>query len=532
VRREAIAGVAACALTALIVAFHVQRAQDAGGFWRDEIGTIGPATAPSLQALWSALKYSTPPVLPYVAARAWVKYAGFGSSDTSLRSLGLVGGLALLAGLWLTLRGFGCRVPLLVLMLFAANGSVIRWGDSFRGYGLACLAIILTSLAIWRLIETPTMSSTLLALCASLLSVHLAFQNTALVATLCIGAVVASIKRPKSALAVLIVSLAALLSVAPYAATAFEYQALNVLPSEAFAVKTVLARLVFTSSANSLLILGAWLTFLTSALVVGLGAVVSGSGLPPPASRQAVYHSVVLVLAVPAFIVFCRVAQVQVNPWHCLMVLAVLAVTAESLIALVMAEKVSTIGRVAAVCVVALAAVPTTGRELAVRQTNLDVIARHVGVAGGPNDFIVINPWFFSLPFNWYYRGQTPWSTVPPLPPDLVHRYDLLVERTAEPDPNAAVYTSIEETLRAGNHVWMVGVVAVPRDGKIVPEPRSTRVQPQMRYSGDYVNAWTLQLGAWLSSHGVTVVPVDVGLRRTVSAYEDATLYKLSGWHQ
>ncbi len=419
-------------------------------------------------------------------------------------------------------------------MLFAANGTVIRWGDSLRHYGLACLAIMLTYLALWRLIEAPRISSTLLALCASIVSVHAAFQNTALLAALCVGAVVAALahKRPKSALAVLAVSLAALLSVTPYAAMAFEYQRLNVLPSEAFGTKAVLARLVLTASSNSLFILCAWLTFLVGALVAGLGAVVSGPGLPAPAVRQSIYHSAVLALAVPAFIAFCRAAHVQVNPWHCLMVLAVLAVAAESLITLGVNEKVSTIGRVAAICFVALAAVPTSARELTVRQTNLDVMARHLGVAAGPSDFIVVNPWFYGLPFNWYYRGQTTWTTLPPLPPALVHRYDLLIQRTAEPDPNAAVYTSIEETLRAGNHVWMVGVVALPRDGEVVSAPTAMRVQLQTRYTGDYVNAWTLQLGAWLTAHGVTVAPVDLGLRRTVSVYEDATLYRLSGWRQ
>jgi hypothetical protein len=302
---------------------------------------------------------------------------------------GLVGGLALLAALWFTLRGFGCRFPLLALMLFAANGAVIRWGDSFRGYSLACLAITLTYLAFWRLIEAPTMLSTLLALCAAIVSVHLRFQNAALVATLCIAAVVASLagRRPKSALAVLAVSLAALLTVTPYAAMAFEYQTLNALPSEAFSARTVLARLVVTCSSGSLLILSAWLTFLIGALVAGLGAIVSASGLPAPAFRQAMYHSVVLAAAVPAFVAFCGAAHLQVNPWHCLMVLAVLAVAAESLIALVISETVSTIGRVAAVCVVAFAAVPTTARDVTERQTNLDVIARHVGEAAGPERF-------------------------------------------------------------------------------------------------------------------------------------------------
>jgi hypothetical protein len=144
----------------------------------------------------------------------------------------------------------------------------------------------------------------------------------------------------------------------------------------------------------------------------------------------------------------------------------------------------------------------------------------------------VINPWFFALPFNWYYRGQTTWNTIPPLPPALVHRYDLLIQQTGEPDPNAAVYTSMEATLRAGHHVWMVGVVALPGNGTVDPAPRATGVAPQTRYTGDYVSAWTLALGAWLSSHGVTVAPVDLGLRLPVSVYENATLYKLSGWQR
>src|SRR4029450_11412821 len=102
-------------------------------------------------------------------------------------------------------------------MLFAANGSVIRWGDSFRGYGLPCLAIILTSLAIWRLIETPKMRSRLLGFCASVLGVTAGFQTTEGGAPLVVRRVVASFAagKPKSALVVLLVGLVTMLSVTP-----------------------------------------------------------------------------------------------------------------------------------------------------------------------------------------------------------------------------------------------------------------------------------------------------------------------------
>jgi hypothetical protein len=72
----------------------------------------------------------------------------------------------------------------------------------------------------------------------------------------------------------------------------------------------------------------------------------------------------------------------------------------------------------------------------------------------------------------------------------------------------------------------------VPRDGEVaVPPLPAAPIQSQTANTGDYVYGWTLQLGAWLASHGVTVAPVDLGLRRTVSVYEDAALYQLSGWH-
>src|SRR5262249_48626236 len=120
----ALEDVVSMGLTGLILVLHVYRAVCAGGFWRDEIGTLTPATQPTLSALWAKLDYSTPPALPYVAVRLWTTYLGFGTSDASLRVFGLLGGLTLLAAIWWASRLAGMRRPMLLLAFFAANGAV------------------------------------------------------------------------------------------------------------------------------------------------------------------------------------------------------------------------------------------------------------------------------------------------------------------------------------------------------------------------------------------------------------------------
>jgi hypothetical protein len=178
-----------------------------------------------------------------------------------------------------------------------------------------------------------------------------------------------------------------------------------------------------------------------------------------------------------------------------------------------------------------LAALPSAFKSIAIKQTNIDVIARFLAQHTDQRDFIVVNPWFYGLTFQHYYRGAASWKTMPALEPIKVHRYDLLMERMAADNPNDQLFESIRSTLRDGGHVWIVGGLAAPPDGTEAPELPPAPGGPHGWYSGDYLAAWTLQLGAFLRSHDVDVSQIDLPLERPASGYESADLYSLEGWN-
>ena len=72
------------------------------------------------------------------------------------------------------------------------------------------------------------------------------------------------------------------------------------------------------------------------------------------------------------------------------------------------------------------------------RQTNIDLIAAQLREQAGPNDLILVYPWYCGITFNRYYHGAAPWTTLPALSDPRIHRYDLLKEKLAARRPDQA----------------------------------------------------------------------------------------------
>src|SRR5262249_1725948 len=107
--------------------------------------------------------------------------------DLSLRIFGAVIGMGGLVALWSTKRLVNRQAPLLSLALYGLNATVIVWGDSVRGYGLAALLILLLYGLIWKLASGPTPMRIALAACVSILSVQCSYQNAFLVFAICVS---------------------------------------------------------------------------------------------------------------------------------------------------------------------------------------------------------------------------------------------------------------------------------------------------------------------------------------------------------
>ena len=90
--------------------------------------------------------------------RAW-SATGFGNTDPGLRVLGLFVGLFLLLAFWFASWTMRNGAPLLAVTLAGLNVTMVRAGDSLRGYGLGSALAVLTLAVIWRLTCRPSLAA-------------------------------------------------------------------------------------------------------------------------------------------------------------------------------------------------------------------------------------------------------------------------------------------------------------------------------------------------------------------------------------
>jgi hypothetical protein len=182
-------------------------------------------------------------------------------------------------------------------------------------------------------------------------------------------------------------------------------------------------------------------------------------------------------------------------------------------------------------CVVAVAGTWwSSWPTLTARQSNIDLVANRVTSKAREGDLILVNPWFFGVPFSRYYHGLAPWVTVPLLSDSRIHRYDLVQERMREQDPLRELKPTIEKTLRNGGHVYLVGGVQLLGEGEraLVLPPA-----PLSQYSWSYlpyVIAWSQQLGEFLQEHVQSSAEVPQ-LGGRINSEENVPLWQVRGWH-
>src|SRR5207247_3602352 len=176
------------ALVTLFAAYlHVLFLLNAGGLWRDEAELVHLSLLPSFSEVWQNLPHDSCPILMHLVVRAWSAAASLGNTDPGLRVLGLYVGLFLLLTFWLaswTMRG---GAPLLAVTLAGLNLTMVRAGDSLRGYGLGSALAVLMLAVIWRLACRPSLTVFSCAVAVAVLSVQALYQNAFFVFAACCG---------------------------------------------------------------------------------------------------------------------------------------------------------------------------------------------------------------------------------------------------------------------------------------------------------------------------------------------------------
>src|SRR5438067_4612932 len=210
--------IAAALVTLFATYLHALFFLNAGGLWRDEAAFVQLSLLPSVSEVWQKLPCDHCPILMPLAVRAWSAAASFGNTDAGLRVLGLYVGLFLLLAFWLaswTMRG---GAPLLAITLAGLNVTIIRAGDSLRGYGLGSALAVLMLALIWRLSCRPSVAAFSCAVAAAVLSVQALYQNAFFVfAACCGGFVLCTVERRwRDTLPIFAVGAAAAVSLLPY----------------------------------------------------------------------------------------------------------------------------------------------------------------------------------------------------------------------------------------------------------------------------------------------------------------------------
>jgi len=236
-----------------------------------------------------------------------------------------------------------------------------------------------------------------------------------------------------------------------------------------------------------------------------------------------------LAAGILGFAAFHWFAGFAAKPWYFLPIMALAALCFDA--GLRPLPRLLQVGLPSLVLATAFIAIRFGGHDLTQRFTDVDLLARRLTVEASPGDFVVVFPWHCGLTFERYFKGTTPWSTLPPLADHSTHRYDLVRDQLHASNPIKPVLERITATLQNGNRVWVVGQMDIPARGTpappdLPPVPFDSSRLPQRRY----LQAWIDQTAYLLSEHSRKLELLAHSAANQVNPNEDLDLFVASGW--
>ncbi len=518
--------VVALAASALALLFHVFFMLHAGALWRDEVNTAQFATFPSLAELWSSLKYDSFPLVSTLMLRLWT-WLPWGEGDFGLRIFGLLVGAAGLAALWFSARVLGHSVPLISMALLGFTPLVIRFGDSIRPYGIGMVFMLLAFGLIGQAIVRPGPRQVLAAAVAAVLSVQCLYQNALLLLAVCVGGVAAGLHFGEWKRAVVPAGIGALaaLSLLPYGESirqAQDWAVVNQASTDFRSIWGVLRQALGSAGAVMAWI---WILVFAGALIAALPLFRSPIRGSETVEGLTLYAAASMAVGTAAFLVFVRLSGLPSQPWYYVPLMALTAVCMETIVA---GRKTGAAWRVALAVAVIVISFSSVWPEIRARQTNVDLIADKLERSSAREDMILVNPWYYGVTFQRYYKGHTPWVTLPPLEDLRIHRYDLLKRQMTSPDAIEPVLERIDQTLRSGHRVWVVGSLPAPLEEQSPPRLPPAPGGPWGWNSHPYRSAWASQVSYLIHSRAARSDVLAVGSDIRVSPHERADLLVVS----
>lgn len=518
---------------AWLVLLHFMILNHAGALWRDEVNSVNISQLPSLTSVFKMNEFESYPVLWLVILRCWY-FLGLGTPDSSLRILGLIMGLGIIAALWWSAQNFHCKVPLISIAIFCCSPSVIRYGDSMRAYGCGMLLMLLMLTAIWRLTQKPTMARTLAALAISIMSVHCLYYNSILLFVGIVAGVSVCLRRNAWKTAGIIIGIGggAALSLMPYVPMISRVQRWNILVKVPINVPWLGYKFYEAISPSGLLMIWVWIgLYVTSVLVCFDRFVKPDPEIHDHQKDLPLFVGVALLLGLIVYILFLRFLSYLTQPWYYLLLMAFLAVLFEAAIQLLVQSRVGwRILRLVSVAFILLLTAANAWRATKIRMTNVDLISAKLESVAKRNDLIVLHPWWPGMTFSRYFKGSTPWVTLPEIADHSFARYDLLKTKMAEAEPIKPILEQITQTLKSGHQVWILCALPILSFGEkpeyLPPAPNGAYGW----YEGPYELYWILQAARLVKIHAQTLVEVPVPVNAPINTYEDYRLFRVDGW--
>ena len=533
--------------TTLIVFLHVCLTPNVGGLWRDEVNTINLATLPTWHDLWQFHNQDSFPLLFASTVRIWSGV--FGSGDDSIRLLGLMIGLAVVAAFWINARLMGLPFPFWSLVLVGANPMIIRYGDSARGYGLSLIFLLLMFGFIWSLTQRLEWRRLVIATVTAVMGVHATYYNAVLLFAICAGGCFVSLRERnwRTVFAVVGIGAVAAISLLPYAPTFLYANEWNFLVQYPFTIAWMWERLSEVIGSPSSIGVLVWSGLVLAAVIATMMAMFRGGGGGDHAGRErsriVSFCGVALIVGILGYAGFLKLLNYYTQPWYYLSLITFVAVCIDPILWPKDIGLHPPLRAGAAALLLALTAVPGS-RIVAARHTNLDLVAHHLETLAAPEDLILLTQWECGVTLQRYYRGRTPWLTIPPLSDFRFQSHQPIMEQMLAEAPLQPILAQAERALKSGHRVWLVGETPIPRSGRapaVLPRFgdgnggwRDLREGLRVRKlsSMTFYVVWRMQVMHFLRAHATRGSQIEgpVAVQPRMQEFENLKFTMVEGW--
>lgn len=525
---------------------------NAGPLWRDEINTINIAQMPSLKLLWHYVQFESFPPLYVLLLRAW-SLLGMAGTDEGIRVLGLFIGLLFLGSLWLCSKWVWGGAPTLSMALLGSLPAVAFTVTSNRAYGLSLCLLIWTFAAVWRVLERPSKTRTLLATAICFLFAHCVYYNAIFLGAILFAAAMIAVRRRHWRLlgvfaGIGVGSVASLTIYLPAVRRASGYMPMFQAPqfSFGFLLDRLNEAIAFQGSAQQPVPSGtgaiSWLTVLLLALGIGVG-VQSGrfrlrkschAHLGPSdtvAADLALFGIISLIGGIVGQMSFLLNLHYPTQSWYYVGMLTLCAICLEAVLgATCRAWHPYGLARVGFLVVTMALGWKGVWEEAHTRRSNVDVIATVLGSKAASRDLIVVQTAWEGITFNRYYYGKAKWQTLPPLASHEVHRLDLMWAMLNATNSISPVLAQAVETLKSGGAVWVVGKVRLGSGGSAASPLPLPPALPTRWWLGAYSSDWGEQLLTLLVINATENQKLDLQLPMPVNYLENLPIMRFSGY--